>query len=204
MKWLRPMLARVLRKRLRHRFSAEELEQIIQNTWRIDEALAQDLPEEPNLGARLVVRAAASTVALYRALRDAGLEPDEARDLTSRVTWSIYEKLALPRWGLSRLFAKRPLDRVRLTMTWSMRFPYSPPRYDMRFVNVEEHVVAIDVHRCPAAEYFAGQGLSELCVSSWCNLDYALAEKWGVVLDRSQTLADGAPYCDFRFRARQT
>ncbi len=201
---LRSILSRSMRKTLRERLTAEELEQVIQQTWRIDDELAQNLPQEPNLGARLVVRAAALTASVYRALLTAGLEAEEARELTSQVTWPIYEKIGKPRWKLSRLFAKHPLKRVKLTMGWSMRFPYSAPGYDMRFVEAGEDVIAFDVHRCPAASYFAAQGLSELCVSSWCNLDYPLAEQWGVVLDRSQTLAGGASYCNFRFRPHES
>ncbi|NOZ72936.1 MAG: L-2-amino-thiazoline-4-carboxylic acid hydrolase, partial [Chloroflexi bacterium] len=138
--------------------------------------------------------------AVYRALRDVGLQEEDARALTAQITWSIYEKLSMPSWRLTRLFAKQPLKRVKLVMDWLMRFPYAPPGYDMRYVATDENVVAIDVYRCPAAEYFGALELSELCVSSWCNLDYPLAEKWGVILERSQTLATGAPYCDFRFR----
>lgn len=53
--------------------------------------------------------------------------------------------------------------------------------------------------RCPIADYMAAHGLADLCVGTWCNADFALAEVWGARLDRKGTLAGGASYCDFRF-----
>jgi ubiquinone biosynthesis protein len=63
--------------------------------------------------------------------------------------------------------------------------------------------VAFDVRRCPVAEHFRAEGLSQLCVESWCNLDYAVAEKWGARLERTTTLAEGAERCDFRWCVAQ-
>lgn len=200
MNLLRPLLSWSLRRGLRQRFSWQEQQQIIPEIWRIDDELAQNLPDETALGARLMVRTAALTASVYRALCNVGMEEDKARELTARITWSIYDKLAMLSWRLTRLFTRHPLKRVKRVMDWFMRFPYTPPGYDMRYVDAGENIVAIDVHRCPAADYFGALELSELCVSSWCNLDYPLAERWGVVLVRSQTLAAGAPYCNFRFR----
>jgi ubiquinone biosynthesis protein len=66
-------------------------------------------------------------------------------------------------------------------------------------VPAESNVVAFDVRRCPVAEYLSAQGLSELCVEAWCNLDVPLASKWGARLERTGTLAQGAERCDFRW-----
>jgi len=72
----------------------------------------------------------------------------------------------------------------------------------MKYVKTEEGSVAFDVYRCPVSEYFAGKGLSELCVNAFCNLDYPLADKWGVELIRPLTLAAGAAYCNFKYRPK--
>jgi hypothetical protein len=42
---------------------------------------------------------------------------------------------------------------------------------------------------------------ADLCIGTWCNLDFPLAEMWGGRLERRGTLAAGAPVCDFRFVA---
>lgn len=201
-KLLRPVLTPAIRQVLQDRLPPEELERVIQNMWRNYGNLAQDIPAEPTLGARIMVRLAAMTVGFYKALRAAGLTEEEARERTSQVTWLMYHKLAMPPWALTRLLAKNRITRVKRAMDWFMRFPYGAPGYQMQYVQAEADTVAFDVHRCPAADYFARQGLSDLCVSAFCNLDFPLADRWGVTLERSQTLADGATYCDFRFRPR--
>jgi ubiquinone biosynthesis protein len=61
-------------------------------------------------------------------------------------------------------------------------------------------VVAFDVHRCPVADYFRREGRAPLCVPTFCDLDFPLARVWGAVLERTGTLAGGAPRCDFRWR----
>ncbi|MBL6748913.1 MAG: L-2-amino-thiazoline-4-carboxylic acid hydrolase [Nevskia sp.] len=53
---------------------------------------------------------------------------------------------------------------------------------------------------CPIADYFESQGASDLCVGTWCNLDFALAEMWGGRLERHETLSAGCARCDFRFK----
>ena len=203
MKLLRPMIAPAIRQVLQDRFSPEELERVIQAAWQTYDGLAPDLPAEPTLGARLMVRLAAMTIGLYQALRQAGLDEEEAQERTSQVTWLVYEKMNRLPWKLAGLGIKDPLARVHRVMGWALHFLYKAPGYQMQFVPAGDETVAIDVHRCPAADYFGRQGLSELCVSAFCNLDYPLADEWGVMLERPLTLAGGAAYCDFRFRPRQ-
>jgi ubiquinone biosynthesis protein len=101
---------------------------------------------------------------------------------------------------LTRLRHGDPLRRVRLAMGWFRRFPYAAPGYRMVDVDCGEGEYGFDVLRCPAAEYFAAQGMSELCGEAFCDLDFPLAEEWGVELRRPETLARGGTRCDFRFR----
>ncbi|NOY09467.1 MAG: L-2-amino-thiazoline-4-carboxylic acid hydrolase, partial [Spirochaetes bacterium] len=70
---------------------------------------------------------------------------------------------------------------------------------EMEILKTENNVVAFNVYKCPAAEFFKEHKLSELCVKSWCNLDYPLAEKWKVKLERTKTIAKGNELCNFRF-----
>jgi ubiquinone biosynthesis protein len=102
--------------------------------------------------------------------------------------------------ALSRVGARSPFHRVKRATDLFRRFPFSAPSYEMIDVEAADNVVAFDVRRCPVAEHFRAQGLGALCVESWCNLDFPLAEKWGARLERSQTIAEGATHCDFRWR----
>lgn len=64
--------------------------------------------------------------------------------------------------------------------------------------------IEFDITRCPVAEYFAAHSLSDLCVSTWCNQDYALAEMWGGKLTRNETIAGGGNRCNFAFASADT
>ena len=58
-----------------------------------------------------------------------------------------------------------------------------------------------NVTRCRYAEMYRDLGLADLGSSLSCQRDFALIEGFNpnVTLRRSQTLMDGAPFCDFRF-----
>jgi hypothetical protein len=59
-----------------------------------------------------------------------------------------------------------------------LRFPFNAPGY--RFEKLpDKTATALNMLRCPVADYFRERSAADLCVGSWCNLDYALAEMWG-------------------------
>lgn len=65
--------------------------------------------------------------------------------------------------------------------------------------------LSFNVTRCRYAEMYRALGLADLGASLSCQRDFALIEGFNpdVELERTQTLMEGAPYCDFRFRARK-
>lgn len=79
----------------------------------------------------------------------------------------------------------------------------SSPSYEWSDVASPVGVVAFDCLKCPVAEFFASKSASELCVQTFCRLDFPLAETWGGELERKGTIAAGAERCDFRWRPRQ-
>lgn len=184
---------------LTERFAEDRAREILDAAFLRYESEAPSLAREQNLGGRVMVHCAALTAAVYRVLIDEGLSEVEARALTAKVTEAIYRKMAEVPWLAARLSARSPLVRLRRATNAFRRFPFGSPSYRMEDVPSDEHTVAFDVKRCPVAEYFQTQGLAELCVESFCNLDFALATKWGARLERTSTLASGAEHCDFRW-----
>jgi hypothetical protein len=69
-----------------------------------------------------------------------------------------------------------------------------------------EHEFAFNVTRCRYAEMYRALGLAELGVTLSCNRDAALIEGFNsqVRLSRTQTIMQGAPYCDFRYALEPT
>ena len=63
-----------------------------------------------------------------------------------------------------------------------------------------------NVNRCRYAEMYRALGLQDLGASLSCCRDFALIEGFNpsITLERTQTLMEGAPFCDFRFRSEET
>jgi hypothetical protein len=64
--------------------------------------------------------------------------------------------------------------------------------------------LSFNVTRCRYAEMYRALGLGDLGFSLSCQRDFSLIEGFNpdIALTRTQTLMEGAPFCDFRFRAR--
>jgi hypothetical protein len=62
--------------------------------------------------------------------------------------------------------------------------------------------LSFNVVRCRYAEMYRRLGLEDLGSTLSCARDFALAEGFSpeIELERTQTLMQGAPFCDFRFR----
>lgn len=62
--------------------------------------------------------------------------------------------------------------------------------------------LSFNVTRCKYAEMYRSLGLADLGSSLSCCRDFALIEGFNpsITLERTQTLMQGAPHCDFRFR----
>ena len=68
----------------------------------------------------------------------------------------------------------------------------------------KENTFSFDVTRCRYAEMYNALGILELGEILSCNRDYALIEGFNpdVELQRTQTIMDGAPFCDFRYQIK--
>lgn len=69
-----------------------------------------------------------------------------------------------------------------------------------------DETLDFNVKRCRYAEMYRELGLADLGFSLSCCRDFALIEGFNptITLQRTQTLMEGAPYCDFRFRSSKT
>jgi ubiquinone biosynthesis protein len=208
---IRPILRRSLRHTLvgrarrtaqpdAGRFARADADRLLDDTWDRFSEFARHRPREPTLGARQNVLLAALTLAAYDALLDAGVERAYAIGLIGDAAWRIYAW-----WGRLARLATAPLGgdppkRMRRRVNLFLRAPFGRPSYVYED-RPELRGRALDMLRCPIADYLQENEAGDLCVGTWCNLDFALAEMWGGRLQRHGTLAGGAPKCDFRFIA---
>jgi hypothetical protein len=75
---------------------------------------------------------------------------------------------------------------------------------DLDILEQSETRLDFNVTRCRYAEMYRALGLADLGSSLSCLRDFALIEGFhpGITLTRTQTLMEGAPHCDFRFRVQ--
>ena len=168
--------------------------------WRMYRQCSENIVTKETFGATVMVKLSLLTLLIYERLIAENFRKQEAITLTSEILRIVYEKLTNRFWIFTRIFSKRPINRVKRAMNFFIKhFPYKSPGYEMEILKTENNVVAFNVYKCPAAEFFKEHKLSELCVKSWCGLDYPLAEKWNVKLERTKTIAKGNELCNFRF-----
>lgn len=160
------------------------------------------LASQTTLGATITVRLASLTAAAYETLLARHPSVREATETVYDIAWAIYQKMGGAAWAASGVLSTDRAERLRLATVAFRTFPFSAPSYEWKPVPSPAGVVGFDCLRCPVAEYFQSQNLSELCVSTWCALDFALAENvWNARLVRSGSIAGGATHCDFRWHA---
>lgn len=170
--------------------------------WRESQAeqqcLRRDRPAGHAPGLRLLLRYLEWDCALYRVLRRRGWSEAEAGAAITGINWAILGPPIALAHAVSRLRSGHRGRRVAwlldalflLVFTAPFRRRAAPPGQGLSF----------DVLACPLADYFRRQGVPELTHHAACQLDYRMAQDWGVQLHRQQTLAGGGAFCDFRFR----
>lgn len=171
--------------------------------WQASRAWQSRLaPSRPRRGLvlNMVMRQMEWNCALYRALTDHGMAQEEACVLVEAIGSAVYRPLADTWFQTSRLRSAEHATRVKWLFKMMTRYFFSPPFVHRHLRPEPGEVVAFDVTRCPLAAYFENQGVPELTQHAACRLDFAVAHAYRVDLVRTQTIADGHGYCDFRWK----
>ena len=180
------------------RFTHAEVKSLVRDAWSIFAGLEPHLATQPTVGSRLNVKLACLTMAFFQALLRHGLERAFAIEIVGDLTWAFYVKWCtvgrlLGGHGVVAHFGYlKPGDLVPLLL------PFNPPGYVAKWVPTDNGV-GYDVVRCPVAEFFRAHNAADLCVNSWCNLDFPLGEMLGQRLTRQKTLVLGDDRCTFRW-----
>jgi hypothetical protein len=76
---------------------------------------------------------------------------------------------------------------------------------EIQILNQSEHALDFDVTRCRYAELYRSLGIEELGSVLSCARDASFIEGFneGIVLERRQTILQGSPACDFRYKDTQ-
>jgi predicted ArsR family transcriptional regulator len=86
----------------------------------------------------------------------------------------------------------------------SLRFWTQDNALEIEVLAQDEDRFDFNVTRCRYAELYRSLGMADLGAVLSCNRDYALIEGFNndIALSRTQTIMQGAPYCNFRYRRR--
>lgn len=101
------------------------------------------------------------------------------------------EKLAEQMGGNSLAELRRVVEEV-----WS-----GDAAVEIRWLAADESKLDFDVTRCHYAEMYEAKGMKDLGFCLSCRRDGAFAEGFNprIRLSRTQTIMEGAAFCDFRF-----
>lgn len=200
------LFTKATRDTLNGRFSRGQKEALLTDLWLRYDELSPDLPDGISTTGNILMETSGAGLALFRALVSHEVEEDEARQLVADVIWSfigggsaLRRALLRLQYKLSRVVSRDPAKRLDWCLAPLWRFIFTMPPWDKRDLPSDNGVLALDVVRCPLADYFRSVGEQELGAAAFCAADNKLAEIWGFELKRSGLLVKGAPYCDFRF-----
>jgi hypothetical protein len=99
---------------------------------------------------------------------------------------------------LARLLGEQTLDALARSLDrWREN-----DALEIEILDQSPRELAFNVTRCRYAEMYRALGLEDLGGSLSCQRDYELAQGFNpdIHLTRTQTIMEGAPYCDFRYR----
>ncbi len=202
---------RVIAARIRDRLSPEkgrftrrDVDKLLEAAWHAYDQAVPALAVQPTRGSTMNVRLACFTLSVFNALLALDIERKYAIELVADATWSVYELWArlasiAARFtpGKSTALAFAATRKGEPNAAVSLSFPFNAPGYRIEPIAASAGV-AFDVVHCPVGSYFRQHGAVDLCVASWCNLDYALSELTNQKLVRTETLVQGSDRCDFR------
>jgi hypothetical protein len=102
---------------------------------------------------------------------------------------------------LSNLMGNNSLQHFSETLQYWTR----DDALEIELVEESEDVLSFNVTRCRYAELYDSLGIRDIGTIFSCARDFALVEGFNpdVTLIRTQTIMEGAPFCDFRYRLKR-
>jgi len=177
---------------------SQNIPTILKSTWGIYHNRIKQMPRQANLGNWLVMHFAFLTHSAYLAMRDFGLTDETAVGLIQDLTWQITSTWTKRTKRVSTSFFRSQQGQLKFFVGLIMKTLFSTPAYRFKMGEMENGFY-LDVLQCPVAELMKSKGVPDLCIKSWCGVDFGLVELLGGELVRTGTIAMGKEKCDFRF-----
>lgn len=191
------------RERLAGRGEVENAEKIMQRGEEVYHALRRAWPAPRHLILRYhFLYQILPALAVYRALREEGVEERPARNIISDLAWSEIGPLyRAALWWLKYL--RRPFDVWRVLVRLAMESIFPPAGWGLRWIEPAGDCIGFDMVRCCYLDILTDLGAPEL-TPVFCEMDDRLAGlvPASIIWRRQGTMASGADHCDFRWCQR--
>lgn len=173
--------------------------EILAAAWQRYDVLEPDLPVVETVGAMMTTHLAALTLALHESVVAQDQSAEQGHEIVYQIGWSIYERMSKMPLQLAKSLTADPAEQMRVATDLFRQFPFGSPAYGWRDVDAGPGIVGFDCTKYPVATSFKDHDASDLCVQTWCSLDFPLTQKWGGHLERAWTIAMGRAHCEFRW-----
>jgi ubiquinone biosynthesis protein len=179
-------------------FDSVDIINILAKSWEIYLTEALSLPQQPRMRLTLIMNFACLTLSAYQTLVGFGIEKDYAIELIYELVWDVTSRSASSANRLTKSIYQDTMRRLEVLVDLVMRVVFCEPAYQTNKGELQDGFF-MDVCTCPVADYMISNQASDLCVNTWCAVDFGLVDIIGGRLERSGTRAMGKEKCDFRF-----
>lgn len=191
------------------RFTKKEIDRIAAHTENHIQQLRPYLNDSLNAGNYQNQYVGMVDLAIYRALRSEGIAANYASLLVADMMWQavVNSKGIVPivdpiRKLYLRHFVRDPHTILHRRLKSMMKYPYSPPGYQIEFYEKED-VFCMDIYTCPVYEFYKQFSDEEMDLfrKAWCTFDITAGENVveGGKYERKHTLSSGDNVCDMRW-----
>ena len=186
----------------RGRFTKKEAQAICKAVLTESRQLRQTMPKKETFGGKFMVRGAVGLMAIYRGLRNSGIDHAYAVELGGDVGFELYKYNFDPIKRVVRLFARNPSRQMDLIQRLVIEIALQSPDYAISVCN-PPNGSAYDIHVCPMADYVKTFGAEEMdffqkagCTFDWPIAEYCVKGGW---YNRTTTVSHGDEFCDQRW-----
>jgi len=184
------------------RFTNKDARTICKAAMGWSRQLQQTMPKGKTFGGQQQIRGAVGLVAIYRALRDFGIEKAYAIQLGGDIGYQFYKSNSAPFRWVTLLFARTPSKQMDLIQRLIIDIILQCPDYEIVVCNPPSGL-EYDILRCPMWEYTKTLGADEIefFQKTSCAFDRPWAEYLvkGGCYNRTKTLSHGDSMCDQKF-----
>ena len=107
------------------RFTKRDAARILQRAWKNYGSLFADMSSEKTVGSRAMVRSGIWSLAVYRTIRETGVEENYATELCTDYLWKAYKRQVGIQRLIARVFVRDGQRQMNMMQRMFLRFP--PP-----------------------------------------------------------------------------